>query len=422
MSDDRIFAKCAWRLIPFMMVLYAVNLLDRNNVGFAALTMNQDLGFSATVFGFGAGIFFLGFFVFQIPSSLMLERLGARRWIFCILLAWGAISAACSLVQGPIGFYALRFLLGVAEAGFFPGMILYLTYWFPEAYRARFVASFMIAVPLSKILGGPLSGLILQMEGVAGIASWRWLFLIEGLPACLLAFAVLKLLPDRPAQASWLSAEEKSTIAARLAAEEISEHRELGPALRDPRVFAFGLVIFGISLGNDGLNMWLPLIVREMGFSNLATGFVVGLLYLVAALMMVLWARSSDARGERTWHIAIALLFAAVGFAGAALAQSSTLVLLALTLGAMGYNAAYGPFYAQLQSFLAGPAAAGGIALVYATGNIAGFVSPVLIGVIRDATGGYSAAMAMFAVGLILAALLILALGRSLASRAVAIS
>src|SRR6185503_2079865 len=241
MSDDKVFAKCAWRLIPLMGLLYAVNLLDRINVGFAALTMNTDLGFSPTVFGFGAGIFSIGFLVFQVPSTIMLERIGPRRWIAIILTAWGALSAAGALVQGPLSFYFVRFFLGVAEAGFFPGMILYMSYWFPRAYRARLIATFMIAVPISRIFGGPLSSIILQLDGVSGLDGWRWLFLIEGSPTCLLALAVLKFLPDGPAQASWLSGDEKAMIATRLAAEDIPVQRDVWITLRDPRVLALGL-------------------------------------------------------------------------------------------------------------------------------------------------------------------------------------
>jgi ACS family tartrate transporter-like MFS transporter len=273
--------------------------------------MNRDLGFSPTVFGFGAGIFFIGYFLFHVPASVILARVGARRGVFCILAAWGAISASCALVEGPASFYILRFLLGVAEAGFFPGMIFYLTLWFPLAYRARFIASFAAAIPLSNIIGGPLSGLILGMDGVLMLHGWQWLFLIEGLPAVLLAGAVLKFLPDGPAQASWLSSDEKQTIATRLAAENPAEHSNLWPALRDPRVLALGLALSGFGCGLYGITLWLPQIVQEMGFSNRTTGFIVALPYLAGLAAMVLCGRSSDASGERIWHIALPLLFAA---------------------------------------------------------------------------------------------------------------
>jgi ACS family tartrate transporter-like MFS transporter len=421
MTDDRVFAKCAFRLIPLMGLLYAINLIDRINVGFAALTMNADLGFSPVVFSFGAGIFSIGFLVFQVPSSIMLERVGARRWIALILMAWGSLSAAGALVQGPLSFYFVRFFLGVAEAGFFPGMILYLSLWFPRAYRARLIATFMIAVPVSRIVGAPLSSVILEMDGIANLDGWRWLFIIEGLPACLLAFVVLKLLPDGPANASWLTREEKATIATRLAAENAPVHREFWPALRDPRVWALGLVIFGTSLGTDGLSGWLPLIVQSMGFSNFANGFVVAMPSIAGACAMLLWARSSDKRGERVWHVALAEVFAAAGFliAGiAGLASADSLVLMGLVLAVIGINAAYGPFYSLPSTFLAGPAAAGGIALIYSIGNLGGFAGPMIIGVAIEETGNYSAAMLVFSVFLIVAATTVVLLGRTAGIRA----
>jgi ACS family tartrate transporter-like MFS transporter len=418
MNDDRIFAKCAWRLIPLMGLLYTINLIDRINVGFAALTMNQDLGFSPTVFAFGASIFSVGFLAFQVPSSLMLERVGPRRWIALILMAWGALSAAGALVQGPTSFYIVRFLLGVAEAGFFPGMILYMSYWFPRAYRARLIAAFMIAVPVSRIFGGIVSSFILQMDGISGIDGWRWLFLIEGSPACLLAFAVLRFLPDGPERASWLTRGEKVFIAERLAAEELPVQRSVLPALFDLRVLALGLVIFGNSLGGDALSFWLPLIVQGMGFSNFANGFVVAMPSLAGACAMLLWARSSDKRGERVWHVALAVLFAATGFAIASVAPNNTFVLLGLVLAVVGINAAYGPFYTLPSTFLAGPAAAGGIALIYSIGNLSGFAGPMIIGVSIEGTGSYAAAMITFSFFLVMSATIVLLLGRSAGIRA----
>ncbi len=413
MSDEKIFAKCAWRLIPLMGLLYAVNLIDRINVGFAALTMKADLGLSDTAYAFGAGIFSIGFLVFQVPSSIMLERVGARRWIALILMAWGTLSAAGALVQGPLSFYFVRFFLGVAEAGFFPGMILYLSLWFPRTHRARLIASFMIAVPVSRIIGAPLSSVILEMDGIANLDGWRWLFIIEGLPACFLALVVLKLLPDGPAHASWLTRDEKATIAARLAAEDVSVHREFWPTLLDPRVWALGLVIFGTSLGTDGLSGWFPLIVQSMGFSNFANGFVVAMPSIAGACAMLLWARSSDKRGERVWHVALAELFAATGFLIAGLASANAVVLVGLVLAVVGINAAYGPFYSLPSTFLAGPAAAGGIALIYSIGNLGGFVGPMIIGVSMEETGSYSAAMLVFSAFLIVAAMTVVLLGRS---------
>ena len=257
MSEDRVFAKCAWRLIPFIALLLIVNYIDRLNVGFAALTMNKDLGFSPTVFGFGAGIFFVSYAMLQVPANLILQRACAKRWVFCIMAAWGLISASNALVQSPSGFYAVRVLLGVAEAGFYPGMLLYLTFWFPRVYLARFTAYFMVAISLSAVIGGPLASFILRMDGVAGLHGWQWLFLIEGVPAFLLAFAVLKLLPDGPEDAPWLSIDEKKTIATRLSAEEPQGPRELWPALRDPRLLALGVANFTFQASVYGVGLWL---------------------------------------------------------------------------------------------------------------------------------------------------------------------
>ena len=286
-AQDQVFAKCAWRLIPFMGLLYLINFVDRTNVGFAALTMNADLGFSPAVFGFGAGIFFVGYALFQVPANLILERIGARRWVFCILLVWGLLSAANAFVQSAETFYAVRFLLGIAEAGFFPGMLLYLTYWFPRAYLPHFTAAFMVAIPLSFVVGGPLASAILEMDGFAGLRGWQWLFVIEGVPASLLAFAVLKLLPDGPSRARWLTNDEKLTIASRLAAEEPPGHSDLWAALIDPRIIALGVANFCFQAGAYGLALWLPQIVQAMGFSNRATGVVVALVFASGAGAMI---------------------------------------------------------------------------------------------------------------------------------------
>jgi ACS family tartrate transporter-like MFS transporter len=417
MTDERVFAKCAWRLIPFMMLLYVVNYLDRVNVGFAALTMNKDLGFGPAIYGFGAGLFYLGYLLFQVPASVALVRVGARRSIFAILTVWGAISASTALVREPLGFYALRFLLGAAEAGFFPVLLVYLTYWFPRSYRGRFTALFMTAIPLSSVIGGPLSGSILGMQGVAGLAGWQWLFVIEGLPACILGLAVLVLLPEDPAHAAWLSAEEKVVIASRVAEQDPAMERQVWPALRDPRVWALGLVNVALLFSNQGIQLWLPQIVKEMGFSNLAVGFIVALPYLVSLPAMVLWGRSSDLRDERIWHVALPALLAAGGFAVASLAQSDFLSLFAIALAAIGLVMMTPSLFSLISSFLSGPAAAGGIALVISIGNLGSFLGPSLVGVLKEQTGGYAVGMAMFVLPLVLAAAIVLGLGRKLAPR-----
>jgi len=418
MTDDAVIAKCARRLIPFIFVLYLVNFIDRVNVGFAALTMNADLKFSPAVFGFGGGVFFLGYSLFQIPANLILERVGARRWIFLILLVWGAVSASTAFIASATEFYAVRILLGVAEAGFFPGMVLYLTYWFPKAYRARLIANFMLAIPFANIVGGPVSGLILGMDGVLGLHGWQWLFVIEGTPACAIAFAVLALLPSGPTEAHWLSAEEKRSIVARLASEETVRHRRLLPALLDPKVWALGAVYLGYAISYYGVQLWLPQIVQAMGFSNLATSFLVVLPFAATMLAMFLWGRSSDRADERIWHVAIPALAAMASLIVASLTASNLVVFLALTVAVMSLMALQGPFWSLPQSYLGGAAAAGGIALINMLGTGAGgFVGPYVVGVLKNATGGYAVPMAVLSVAPAMTAIVVLSLKRSVAPK-----
>jgi ACS family tartrate transporter-like MFS transporter len=410
----RVFAKAARRLIPFMALLYVVSFLDRVNVGFAALTMNKDLGFSPEVYGFGAGIFFFGYFLFEVPSNIILEKVGARLWICRIMLTWGLVSMATAFVQGAFSFYVVRFLLGLAEAGFFPGMVLYLTYWFPTATRARFIALFLAAVPLASVVGGPVSGFILGVEGHFHLHGWQWLFLLEGLPSVLLGLAVLVWMPDRPSKAFWLSDREKSVVEAALAREQQGTHTRLLPMLSDPRVWLLAVPDFGIVLGLYGLNLWLPQMVKEMGFSNLETGFVVAAPYLVSSVVMVIWGMSSDARNERVWHISSAALLGAAGLTGAALLHTPVAVLISLTIAACGIYAALAVFWTLPTSFLGGTAAAGGIALINSISNTGGFFGPYLMGWLKSHTGGYSAGLGVLAGALVIAAILVVVIGRTL--------
>jgi ACS family tartrate transporter-like MFS transporter len=412
---EHVFTKCAWRLIPFMGLLYLVNYIDRTNAGFAALTMNKDLGFSSVVYGFGAGIFFIGYSLFQVPANVILERVGARRWIFSIMAVWGLLAAANALVTTPTGFYVVRFFLGVAEAGFTPGMFLYLTYWFPRGYLARVTAQFLIALPLSFVIGGPLSSLILGMDGMARLHGWQWLFLVEGVPAFLLAFAVLKFLPDGPGHASWLTKTEKEVIAGRLAVEEPAGQPDFWPALRDPRLIALGIANFAFSVAAYGIYLWLPQIVRAMGFSNIATGFVVGLCFVAAIPAMFFCARSSSKRGERIWHAALPWLLTASCLAVASLAQWNVIVLAALAVGLAANFAAFGAFFSLPSTFLRGTAAAGGLGLFCTFGNIGGFFGPTLTGMLVQGSGNYRTGFAADAVGYALAALIVIAVGRALA-------
>jgi ACS family tartrate transporter-like MFS transporter len=422
-GKDDVFAKCAKRLIPLMVVLYVVNFIDRVNVGFAALTMNKDLAFAPSVYGAGAGALFVGFFAFAVPSTVVLERIGARYWLFATLVVWGALSAATALIRTPFEFYGLRFLVGAAEAGFIPGMIVYLTYWFPQAYRARFGAGFLIAQPLAFIIGSPISGFILGMDGVLGLKGWQWLFVLEGLPSALLGCVALVLLSDGPADARWLTAEEKREIAVQLSTEaHQAEHSDLWRGLFDLRVVAIGLVNFGILFGLYGTTLWLPQIVQAMGFSTLATSFIVALPFIAAVPAMIAWGLSSDRRAERIWHVALPLLAAAAAFLVASASASETVSLIAISAAVIAIYPVLAPIINLPKSFLAGAAGAAGTALCYAIGSLGAFFGPSMIGILKEATGGYSAAMAALSAALVIAALITLGLGRALAERKVQFS
>jgi ACS family tartrate transporter-like MFS transporter len=411
--QDRVFAKAAFRLIPFMILLYVASFLDRVNISFAALTMNQQLGLSDKAFGFGAGIFFIGYFIFEVPSNLILERVGARAWMFRIMLTWGLVSMATAFVRDATGFYVLRFLLGAAEAGFYPGMVLYLTYWFPRTTRARFIAAFLAAVPFANVIGGPLSGAILSMEGMEGLHGWQWLFLLEGVPSCALAFAILVFLPDRPAHARWLNDEEKQTIASRLDQDALP-HQTLWSGLSDARVWLLSIADFGIVTGLYGINFWLPQIVSKMGYSNLDTGFVVAIPYLASMIGMIAWGYSSDLSRERIWHVAMAALLAAGGLTFAAILRDPVSVLIALSVAAIGIYAALATFWTLPPSFLGGTAAAGGIALINSISNLGGFVGPTVIGWLKQTTHGYQTGFAVLSAALVVSAVVILMIGRYL--------
>jgi ACS family tartrate transporter-like MFS transporter len=412
---DPVFAKAARRIIPLMVALYTVSFLDRVNVGFAALTMNKDLGFSPEVFGWGAGIFFFGYFLFEVPSNVILSHVGARRWICRIMATWGVISAAFAFVQGPTSFYGLRFLLGLAEAGFAPGMIFYLSLWFPAQLRARYGASYFMAVPLTNVIGAPLSSAILEMEGVLGLHGWQWLFLIEAVPALILAAVVYFALPSGPNDAPWLSKSERAIIAARLACERGPEQdhvQGIWRALVDPRVFLMSAVYFAVVVGLYGITFWLPQIVQSMGFSNRDIGLIVALPYAVAVVAMIAWGAHSDATAERIFHVALASLLGAAAFGLSAVLQSPLLVLIALSLAAVGVCSTLAPFWAVPPLFLSSTGAAAGIALINAVGNLGGFIGPYAVGWALQETGSYAGGMAMLAGSMAAGAVLVLAMGR----------
>ena len=410
---EPVFTKCAWRLIPFIMLLYVVGFIDRTNVGFAALTMNRDMGFSDKVFALGAGIFFLGYLTFQIPTAILMARVGARRVIFCVMLVWGLVSAGNAFMQGPYSFYLLRFVLGVAEGGFTPSMIFYLTLWFPPAYRGRFIAIFCSAIPIAGIISGPLSGLLLGMDGIAGLHGWQWLFLIQGLPAALLAFVVFRVLPDNPSQARWLNQTEKNSIAASLTAEAPPD-RSVHQVLQDPRLILFGLAGFCSAAALYGINLWLPQIIQAMGFSNRATGFVAALPYVVSMIAMIAWGRLSDARNNRIWDTALTMLLAAAALAVAGFSANYLVVLAALSLAMAGGLAGIGPFQSMLASFARGAAGASGLALVNTIGTLGGFFGPNIVAALKSWTGNFGLAIVALAGAQLLAAMIVLAAGRSL--------
>ncbi len=327
--EQRTIAKVSRRLVPFLMLCYFVAYLDRVNVGFAALTMNKALGISATAYGFGAGIFFFSYFIFEVPSNLALERFGARKWIARIMLSWGILSGSMALVTGEYSFYLVRVLLGAAEAGFFPGIIFYLTLWFPGTYRARIIGWFMAAIPLSSVLGFPVSGIILNLDGVYGLAGWQWLFIIEAAPALILSGVVFFYLTDRPADAKWLQPDERAWLAQRLSAEAQNKEEIHGlsvrQALTNPKVLALALVYFGAVATNYGIAFWLPQIVKGFGLTNVQTGFVSAIPYIVGTVGMVIWSRRSDEKLERKLHAAIPFLISAIGIAGSTLVDSPAL-------------------------------------------------------------------------------------------------
>jgi MFS transporter, ACS family, tartrate transporter len=409
--------RVAWRLVPFICLLYFIAFIDRVNIGFAALTMNKDLGFSSTVFGFGAGIFFFGYFLFEVPSNIILDKVGARLWIARVMITWGFLSGAFAFIAGETSFYVLRFLLGAAEAGFFPGIILYLSYWFPARYRAAVVSLFMAAAPISVLLGSPLSSLLLEMEGLLGLHGWQWMFLVEAVPAVILGIVVLFYLTDRPEKATWLAEDQRAWLVAEMEAErarkQASARHSLLSGLADPRVLALALIYFGTSAGLYTLGIWAPQIIKGLGLSTMAVGLLNAVPPTVAVVAMVLWARHSDRTGERTWHVVIACLAAAVGLILAGGAASVLAVVAALSLVNVGISAAKPPLWAMPTMFLSGSAAAVGIATINAIGNLGGFVGPWVIGWIRDRTGSFSGGLMFVAGLLVLSAVLTLVVARA---------
>lgn len=410
--EKQAYGKVFWRLVPFLMLCYVVAYLDRVNVGFAKLQMGQDLGFSETVFGLGAGIFFLGYFLFEVPSNLLLHRVGARMWIARIMITWGILSGCFMFVETPTGFYILRFLLGVAEAGFYPGVILYLTYWYPAHRRARIIAVFMSAIPVAGIFGNPLSGWIMDaFHGTHGLSGWQWMFLIEAIPAVLVGIMVLLYLDNGIQQARWLTAEEKALLQREVEADNAQGGAQ-GPhsvagVFRDMRVWWMALIYFAFVMGQYALTFWMPTLVKATGVQgNFQIGLLSAIPFLCAIVAMNLFGRSADVRRERRWHLIVPSLMGAVGFTVAASYTQNTVVALTfLSLAAAGVLTCAPLFWSLPTAFLSGTAAAAGIAAINSVGNLAGFASPYLIGYLKDLTGSTQIGMYVLSAVLVLGAI-----------------
>jgi D-galactonate transporter len=422
-EETAVYRKVTWRIVPFLMLCYVAAYLDRVNIGFAKLQMQGDLQFSETVYGLGAGVFFIAYFLFEVPSNLILHRLGARRWIARIMITWALVSASFVFVRTPASFYALRFLLGIAEAGFFPGVILYLTYWYPAERRSRMVCTFMTAVPLAGLLGGPLSGWIMQsLAGARGLTGWQWLFLLEALPAAVLGVATLLYLDDGIRSARWLSESEKQLLELGIAREtqHKAAHASLRAVFADRRIWLVTLIYFCCVMGQYGLTFWLPTLVKTAGISGVfKIGVYTAIPYLAAALCMPLLGRSADRRRERRWHLAVPMALGAVGLLGSALAGTThtDLAIAFLSLAAIGILACAPLFWSLPTTFLHGVSAAAGIAAINAVGNLAGFAAPYLIGAIKDLTQSTNLGLVVIAAFLLVGAVIVIRIPAKLVSQ-----
>jgi ACS family tartrate transporter-like MFS transporter len=386
--------KAALRFVPLLTIAYLFNYLDRTSLGFAALTMNQQLGLTASQFGLAAGVFFLGYSVFEIPSNLLLYRFGARRWIARIMISWGLVSAATAFVVGPNSFYTLRLLLGIAEAGFFPGVTFFLAAWFPAQYRTRMLAWFLIGIPLSSLVGAPVCGMLLQMDGIWGLAGWQWLFLLVSLPCIPLGLLTLKLLADRPQVAHWLTAGERDALIDVLASEVRERpHSSLLAALKDPRVLICTAIQFGFTLGSYGIGIWLPLMLKEYHLSNLAIGWIAAIPYLFASLGMILWAHHVDRKGSRIVNLALACLLGGIGLLAPIASGSVGLAVIGFSVALVGVTAARAIFWTIPTRFLTGVAAAGGLAFINSIATVGGFVGPSMMGWLKEFSGTYVAGL-----------------------------
>ena len=406
-AQEAVLKKIAWRIVPLLTLAYVVNYLDRTNIGFAALTMNKDLGFTATEFGIGAGVLFIGYTVFEVPSNLALYRFGARRWIARIMITWGMVSALTALVVGVKSYYLARFALGVAEAGFFPGVAYYFAAWFPTQYRTRMLAWFLVAIPLSSVVGGPISGLLLELDGMLGLKGWQWLFIIEGIPAVILGIVVLRVLADRPDDATWLTGKERDILKGMLDAERRERPKSsVLTAVSDPRVVLLAVVQFGFTLGSYGVGIFLPQIIKTSDLSNMVVSFLAAVPYVFASIGMIWWAWRVDRTGKKIGNLTIACGVAALGLAASVLSGNLVVALGALTVALVGITSARAIFWPIPTRFLSGVGAAAGLAFINSIGTIGGFAGPYLMGVMRDFTGSFTAGLLAMAGILLLTTLL----------------
>jgi ACS family tartrate transporter-like MFS transporter len=420
---ERTMSKVMRRIIPFVFICYVVSYIDRVNVGFAALTMNRDLGLTPAQFGFGAGLFFIGYFLFEIPSNLIMQRVGARVWIARIMITWGLISMATAFVVGPYSFALARFLLGISEAGFTPGIYLYFTHWFPGKWRAKATAAFLVGIPTANIVGSPISGALVSLGGVGGLKGWQWLLVVEAAPAVLLGIACLFILSDRPEKASWLDSKERAWLASSLAAERKDMAARHGSSLRDAftnwRLFALAFINFCGIVGSVGIGLWLPQIIKELGLSATTVGFVTAVPYLVGAVAMTWWARLASNSDNRIPYVVGALMMAALALAVSTQLDAPLLKLTALAVAVSSILSFQSTFWAIPSGFLTGSAAAGGLALIVSIGNLGGFAGPSLVGLLKDATHGFTYPLIAVSSILFVGALTMLALGDPARSRSV---
>lgn len=412
--EKRTIRKITWRIVPFIMILYLIAYIDRVNIGFAAITMKEDLGFTSSILGFGAGIFFLGYFLFEVPSNIILHKVGARIWIARVMVTWGIIAGGMAFIESSTSFYVMRFLLGIAEAGFFPGIILYLSFWFPARNRAGVIALFMAAAPIATAIGSPISAALLEMHGIMGLAGWQWMFLIEALPAVILGVVVFFYMTDRPEKATWLKQDERDwlvkTMQAENAGKDSHQHHSIIRGLANPRVLALALVYFGTSAGLYTLGIWAPQIIKELGVSSMTVGLLNAIPPIVSVVAMILWSRHSDKTNERTWHVALACITAAIGLVIAAGTGSVIGLIAALTIVNVGISCSKPPLWSMPTMFLSGAAAATGIATINSIGNLGGFAGPAMIGWVKDQTGSFTGGLYFVAGLLILSTVITLVL------------